>query len=371
MGSIREWHGGYQARYRDAAGRSRTKSFSTRLEARRFITRTEADVQRGDYVDPRLGKITFAEWSSEWSSTTVHLRPGTRALYASDLRTHLLPRFGAIQLARITPVEVRSWLSALAAGPLASSTVNRQYRLLRRILAVAVESDVLVKSPCAGVKPPVAREVEMRFLSPADIDTLADAINPRYRALVLLAAYSGLRWGELVGLRRKHLDLLRRSVVVVEQMTEVEGRLEAGPPKTAASRRRVALPRFLVPVLEEQLAERSQPGPDGLVFTTSTGGPLRRSSFRTNHWLPATRDAGLAGLRVHDLRHTAVALAIGAGAHARAIQERMGHSSPMLTLGRYGHLLEGLDDRVADGLDVAYREQAEAAPRAAVAQLRA
>jgi integrase len=105
------------------------------------------------------------------------------------------------------------------------------------------------------------------------------------------------------------------------------------------------------------------------VFTTSTGGPLRRSSFRTNHWLPATRRAGLEGLRVHDLRHTAVALAIAAGAHARAIQERMGHSPPMLTLGRYGHLFDGLDERIADGLDVAHSEREPAATRATVTRL--
>jgi integrase len=214
--------------------------------------------------------MTFAAWADEWRKTTVHLRPSTRALYASDVKPHLEPHFGAMPLAKITPVEVRSWLSNLAAGSLSSATVNRQYRLLRRILAVAVESDMLVKSPCAGVKPPGARQVEMRLLSPDEVDALADAITPRYRALVLLPAYSGLRWGELVGLRRKDVNLLRRSVTVVQQLTEVEGRLEYGPPKT--SRRRVTLPAFLVPVLDEQLAEHAQAGADGLAFTTSTGG---------------------------------------------------------------------------------------------------
>ncbi|MHB1929833.1 MAG: tyrosine-type recombinase/integrase [Acidimicrobiales bacterium] len=112
---------------------------------------------------------------------------------------------------------------------------------------------------------------------------------------------------------------------------------------------------FLVDLLDEQPATRSQAGLDGLVFVTKEGEPLRRGNFRRTYWLPATARAGLAGLRFHDLRHTAVTLVIANGAHAKAIQQRMGHSSVTITLDRYGHLLPALDDQMADGLERMYR----------------
>ena len=140
----------------------------------------------------------------------------------------------------------------------------------------------------------------------------------------------------------------------VEQLTEVNGTLAFGPPKTAAGRRRVALPAFLADLLKGHLAKHAEPGPSGLVFPASDGGPMRRSNFRRRHWEQATRRAGLDGLRFHDLRHTAVALAIEAGAHPRALMEHLGHSSVNVTLGRYGHLLPGQDEAIAARLETAF-----------------
>src|SRR3954467_2346645 len=201
----------------------------------------------------------------------------------------------------------------------------------------------------------------MQFLTPEQVTRLAEAIDPQYRLLVLMAVYSGLRWGELAGLRRDRVNVLARSVHVVEQLTEVGGKLAFGPPKTAAGRRKVTLPRFLAEALGEQMG----PTDSGLVFTAPDGQPMRRSNFGRRTWQPAVRSAGLDGLRFHDLRHTAVALAIGQGAHPKAIQERMGHSSVMVTLDRYGHLFEGLDERIAEGLDAVYRETELILPRPA------
>ncbi len=172
--------------------------------------------------------------------------------------------------------------------------------------------------------------------------------------LAATAAYLGLRWGELAGLRTERVDLLRRQVAVVEQLTEVNGVLSFGPPKTAAGRRSVAVPTFLAGMLGEQLEERAEPV--GLVFPAREGGPMRRGNFRRRAWATATKRAGLVGLRFHDLRHTAVALAIGQGAHPKAIQARMGHSSIVTTLDRYGHLFDGLDEQIAEGLDSVWRD---------------
>lgn len=203
----------------------------------------------------------------------------------------------------------------------------------------------------------------MRFLSPTEVVDLADAVDEHYPVLVLTAAYAGLRWGELAGLKVARVDPLRRTIAVLEQLTEVNGQLRFGPPKTAAGRRAVSLPGFLAEALAEQLRGRAEPGAEGLVFPAPIGGPMRRSNFRARAWLPAVRRAGLDGLRFHDLRHTAVALAIAQGAHPKAIQSRMGHASVTVTLDRYGHLFEGLDERIADGLDNTWREALAASPR--------
>jgi Phage integrase family len=188
--------------------------------------------------------------------------------------------------------------------------------------------------------PKIERE-EMRFLTPAEIARLADAIRPGYRALVLVGAYGGLRIGELAGLRRSRVDLLRGTVEVAEIVTEVGGRLRVGPPKTRASRRTVGLPRAVVEELAAHLATPAPP--DTFVFTAPKGGPLRVIAFRARIWRPATRNAGLDDLRIHDLRHTAVALWIAAGANPKEVAARAGHTSvrhPLATFGS-GGLAEG------------------------------
>jgi integrase len=195
----------------------------------------------------------------------------------------------------------------------------------------------------------------MRFITPQHVAALAGTVDGHWEALVLSAAYAGLRWGELAGLRHQQLDLERRTIAVVEQLNETAGRLEWGPPKTAAGRRSVSIPSALAEVLAAHL-ERPLVSRSGLVFPSPLAEPLRRSNFTRRVWAPATRSVGLTGLRFHDMRHTAVALAIDQGAHPKAIQERMGHSSITVTLDRYGHLYEGLDNAIADGLDVVLRE---------------
>ena len=150
--------------------------------------------------------------------------------------------------------------------------------------------------------------------------------------------------------------------MVVEQLNELSGRLEWGRPKTAAGRRAVSIPATLADLLAEQLA-RPVVARSGLAFPSPLGEPLRRSNFGRRVWSPATAALGLDGLRFHDLRHTAVAMAISQGAHPKAIQERMGHSSVTVTLDRYGHLYEGLDGHLAEGLDDVLRHLHTTGPR--------
>ena len=364
MGSIDKLPSGrWRARYRDPHGRGHSRTFGRKRDAEMFLDASGADMQRGVWVDPNAGRISLAEWSEAYLATVVNLRPGTLFTYKRDLTRYVLPRLGATPLTRLSPLDIRAWLAEELAEGRAASSVHRHYRTLRRVLQVAVETDMLAKNPCAAVQPPQVPTTEMRFLTAAEVADLAEATSPWYRTFIYTAAYTGLRWGELTGLRRKRVDLLRKNVTVAEQLTAVDGKILSGEPKTRAGRRTLSVPAFLAEQLEDQLAVRSLPGVDGLVFPNTAGNPVAAPSFTNNVFTPARRKAGLVGVRFHDLRHTAVALAIAQGAHPKAIQARMGHSSIQVTLDRYGHLFPELDEQIAVGLDETYRLAAGARDR--------
>jgi integrase len=264
---------------------------------------------------------------------------------------HLLPAWGSVPLGRIDPSAIQQWLTGELDGRTTAAVV-KTYRMFRLILRYALQMGVVVGDPWVGVRVPRPVRHEMRFLDVGQVDDLAESVGPFYGALVFVLAYGGLRWGEAAGLRRRNVDLLARQVVVVEQLLELPGGGHRfGPPKSRAGVRRVALPAFVCDQLANQLASRSQPEADGLVFVNTRGGPLRRSTFRRNVWLRATTRLGMSGLRPHDLRHTAVALAIAEGAHPVAIQKRLGHADVSTSLGLYGHLFPSLDGQIADGMD--------------------
>jgi integrase len=224
--------------------------------------------------------------------------------------------------------------------------------VLRAILKAAEESWLIGRSPCVAISLPPPNRHEMRFLDPEEIVRLAKEVPVRFQALIVLAAYGGLRFG--AGLRVDRIDFLRSRLTVCDAIVEVGGKLHHGPTKTAPNRV-VTLPRSVIEAVAAHLST-FPPGPDALVFTDPDGGPVRRSNFRQRVFLPTVRDAGLRPLRFHDLRHTAAALAIKAGAHPKAIAERLGHASITTTLNTYGHLFPALDEELAGRLDDMARE---------------
>jgi integrase len=199
------------------------------------------------------------------------------------------------------------------------------------------------------VQPPRVPKREMVFLTWEQSVDLAEAVGERYRALFYLAVDSGMRWSELVGLRRAKVDLQRRKVRVTEQLIRLEsGEWLRKETKTAAGVRSITISPETAKILAAHIERYTAPALDALVFPNSAGNPLMSSSFWQHHFQPALRAAGLS-CRFHDLRHTSVALAIAEGAHPKAIQARMGHSSINVTLDRYGHLLPELDEAIAIG----------------------
>jgi integrase len=349
----------YRARYRDPAGREHAKVFARKADAQRFLTEMENHKLKGTWTDPALGRVLFRDWLGEWWATTTNLRPTTRERNETLLRRYALPRFGDVALVAISQRDVRAWVADLSGRGLAPATVQKAYQLLGKVMGAAVDAGMVMQTPCRRVPLPKVEREEMRFLTPAEIARLADAIDPRYRALVLVAAYGGLRIGELAGLRRRRVDLLRGTVEVAEIVTEAEGVLRFGPPKTRAGRRTVGLPRAVVDELAAHLVRAES---EAFVFAAPEGGPLRVHGFRARAWRPATRRAELDGLRIHDLRHTAVALWIAVGANPKEVAARAGHTSVSFTLDRYGHLYPEADTALRDRLDALYVAGEQAGP---------
>lgn len=271
-------------------------------------------------------------------------------LYEGYLRLHILPTLGTVPLARLTTSTVRRWHAGLLADGLGASTVAKCYRLLRAILNTAVEDRHLVANPCAikgaGVEPCEERAIP----TIAQVYALADAVAPRYRALVLLAAFGGLRRGELFGLTRADVDLLHRTVEVRSQRQESKnGETLIGPPKTAAGRRTLALSAELVPELEDHLALWVSPEPTALMFVGEKGDAVRPGVWQ-KEWDRARGLVGLGHLHLHDLRHVAGTLAAATGAGTKEIMRRLGHATQSAAL-RYQHATDERDRVLANGID--------------------
>jgi integrase len=342
----------WRVRYRDPAGRERAKSFARKQDAERFLRHAEADKLRGQWVDPRQGRTTVRELGERWYATTVTLKPKTREDYRSLLHNHVLPVFGERAVASLDTLAVRGWLASLVSGGLSPSRAKHAYYVLYAVLEAAIQAGTLVRNPATGVRAPRSHSREMHFLSAAEVERLAEAIVPPYGVLVRFAAYTGLRAGEIAALRVKRLDLLRGTVRVVEAASEVSGWLITGPTKTHAERT-VRLPRFLRDELAAYLASPPRDR-DAFVFTAPKGGPLRHHNFYKRQFCPALVRAGLpAQIRFHDLRHICASLLIAQGAHPKAIQAHLGHSSIQVTMDRYGHLFPDALEHLADRLDAA------------------
>ena len=286
----------YEVKLRSPDGRQYSRSFRTRREAEAYEVRERATQLSGAWVDPRSGAVTFGVYADEWLRNRPNLRPRTVELYEYLIRRYLRPEWVDVELKAISPARVRSWHARLQRSTsIGSATVAKAYRLMRTIMATAVEDEILGRNPCLVKGASVEKAAERPVATLEQVAALAGAIDGRYRALVLLATWGGLRYGELAGLARAAIDVDAGTVRVTRQLQElVGGQLDFGPPKTDAARRLVAIPPHIVPELAAHLATYVGPGADDLVFTSPDGTPLRRSNFQ-----PALLAARLCRRRDH------------------------------------------------------------------------
>jgi len=235
--SIEKRNGKWMARWRDPDGRQRAKSFTTRQAAKDHLTNVQSDKLRGVY-SARRGAPPLTAVADHWLDASPHLSPVTARTYRRDLDAYILPTFGKIRADKIDARTIQKWIST-ELKRLKPITVHRHFRTLRTLMGFARRMGYIAVNPCDDVNPPKVGRTDVRILTVDQVNAIADAIGARYRALVLVAAWAGLRWGEVVGLRRMDID--GPKVTVAGQLQNIDGDWVRLEPKWA-SRRTVVLP---------------------------------------------------------------------------------------------------------------------------------
>jgi integrase len=335
----------FEVRWRDGAGRDRCKTFKLKADALRFKVEVERRQQLGELYE--APPETFGTFVEGWLARYERLvRPGTyqRAVEALRHFRDFAPR----RLDDMRAADLEDRVTAIANDAPRQAQLAMQYA--KQVLKSAQARGQRVDARVFELRPPRVESREPRFLAWHEVEELAAAcVEDR---MVLLAALTGLRQGELFALRDSRVDLERGLIIV--DVGAYEGRATAT--KTRKSRRRVYLSRLAKVTLTEQLLAR-KPNDDGLVFPSPKGLIWRKDNFMGRVFRPARRRAGFDELTFHDLRHTYASLMIEAGVSPLVIAEQMGHSDARLALQRYGHLYPGASERAAQALDNVTRSE--------------
>lgn len=372
--------GRWLARYRDAAGKERTKTFDTAGEGGAWRAAQLAAVASGTWTDPADGRVTFREYAEKWRASAGH-REQSAATVESRLRLHVYPTLGDRPLADLRHSELRAWVSQLE-KTLAPWTAYGVHAIARTVLNSAVADRHLAASPFARIPlPAVTRREPVVPYTVAEVRRLVEAARGPYRTLFALGAATGLRGGELLGLELASVDFLRRTVRVERQLvwhrTAPGAALRPawGPPKTPKSYRVLDVPTWALDELAAHLAARpavelTLPVVDTprekvrtgrLVFTTRTGQPIRRTGLAST-WHHTVRRAKLPAAKggPHALRHHVASLLIDAGESVKVVQAQLGHATAAETWDTYAHLFPDAEGRVRSVLERAWQDEPEA-----------
>jgi integrase len=360
FGTVRKLPSGrWQARYLGPDGvlRPADETFGTKGEAEQWLVKKEAEILADEWINPDAGKVLLKTFAVEWLRDHPKMRPSTRARSAGLLLNHIDPHLGDKPIGEIKPAHIRRWYKQLHDDGVGAATIARAYSLLRAIFNTARKDESIRRNPCQIDGAGVYKWKERPVLTISEVYLLIDRMPDRYKALVLLGTFTGLRWGELVGLRRRNVDLKTCTVTVESIVVEVDkGRLLLDQqPKSDAGLRTVAFPVQIGPVLSAHLKSFVEDAADAYVFTSPHGAVLRRANFR-RVWLGAIKDAGITPIRFHDLRHTGATIAAQTGATLKELMQRIGHSTPNAALG-YQHAAEGRDHVIAAALDKMIKQE--------------
>lgn len=311
----------------------------------------KTDLHRGHYVNPSDQRVTFAEYAEQWRTVQPH-RPGTAKDVEQALRCYAYPVLGDQRLTAIRASAVQAWVTGMVKNQgLAASTARKNFQKVTAVFNAAVRDGIVPRSPCAGVKLPEVPHSEVLPLTREEVGRLADALPERYRALVILGVGSGLRPGELFGLHVRHINFLRRTVKVEQQLQQTTGHgVYICPPKTARSYRTVPVSGTVLLALSAHL-KAFPGGPNDYLFRAPGGGPTVRNALFDSAWRPAVAAAGLRkGTRMHDMRHTYASLLIAHGKGPKTVAARLG-DTVAVAMKVYAHLWPDEDDDTRDAVE--------------------
>lgn len=349
-----ETRGTYTVRYRKPdRTTSMKRGFKTKRDAELWKSQNVVEQARGEFINVSAGKATVSILGKEWLQNLTHIKPSTLRPTESAWRVHVEPRWGKTPIADIRHSDVQAWVAKLSAEK-SATLVIRCYGIVAKILDIAVKDRRLSSNVARGVKMPRKVKKEHIYLTHQQVHDLA--AEAKHGTLVLVLAYTGLRWGEVTALRVKDVNPMRRRLNVVLNAVEVGSKIEVGTPKTH-KKRTVPFPAFLADALAVQMAGKH---PDDLLFPGDDGKYMKRggTSQTSRGWfVGALGRAGLERMTVHDLRHTAASLAISAGANVKSVQAMLGHASATMTLDTYADLFPDDLDAVAVALDAAASQQ--------------
>lgn len=344
----------YRISYRRPDHKQTTeRGFKTKRDAELRLAEVEVSKSRGQFVDPADARATVAVLGKGWLAAKERsLKPSTYRTLEASWRVHVEPRWGSTSVGAVRYSAVRDWVGELS-GTRSATVVLRAHGILAGILDTATRDRRIASNPARGLDNlPRKKKKRHIYLTHQEVQRLADASGEN-STLILVAAYTGLRWGELTGLKVRHVDTLRRRVQVTENAVRVGGVVHVGTPKTH-EQRSVAYPEFLaLPIA--RLCEGK--GRDDLLFGDGTNYlPRPQAGSTSRSWfLAALRTAGLERMTIHDLRHTAASLAVSTGVNVKAVQAMLGHASAAMTLDVYADLFDDDLDSVATALDKAKR----------------
>lgn len=341
--------------------------FDRKIDAQRFLTGLDADINRGTYLDPAAGKTLFKDYAAEWMEAQTW-RPSSRAGLSTTMRLQVMPQWGDRPLNSIRPTEVQAWAThLLTAGRTkldddgrevsygyAPASVERAVSLFSNVLAAAVDDGLLPASPVRRIRVPRESKPAIVPLTIDEVGRLRDAVPDGLKIAVTIAAGVGLRWGEVAGLTLDRVDFLRRRVTIDRQLSPMwePDSPVWGPPKTAASNRVVPVPEVVLDEINVHLA-KNQLGRQGLILSDKGRPYMRQAANR--RWRQARASLGLDRVRFHDLRHHCASLLIHAGCSVKVVQAQLGHATAAETLDTYAHLWPDADDLVRDAVDNAWR----------------
>ncbi|MFK4224741.1 tyrosine-type recombinase/integrase [Streptomyces sp. NPDC019890] len=352
FGRIRKLPSGrYQARYlgSDGVDRPAPQTFAAVGDADDWLAEQQTEIRRGDWQDPDAGAVNFGVYALQWVQER-DLSATTAELYRRLLRLHILPTFGGMDLDEITPPHVRTW-RADRKQVTGETTVAKSYRLLRAIMETATDDELIRRNACRIKGAGKESAAERPVATVAQVDALADAMGPRWRLMVYLAAYGPARPEEQAALRRSAVDVESVGVWVRKAEPELTtGRRAPGDTKSEAGMRFLALPAFMEKELKRHLAWYAEKTPGGLLFVGERGKPFRRSTFGRK-WRKARAKVGLPeAFRFYDLRHTGHTLTTRSGATLKDTMVRAGQSTEKAAL-IYQHSDRERQREVAAGLD--------------------